>query len=63
MIALARSLRIESVAEGAETLEQQLYLRNHGCDHAQGYLFSHPVEPEQVERLLRSPSLGFNVPR
>jgi EAL domain-containing protein (putative c-di-GMP-specific phosphodiesterase class I) len=61
MIAMARSLRLETVAEGVETLEQQTFLRNHGCDTAQGFLFSHPVEPDEIVRLLRTPSVGFNV--
>ncbi len=62
IIAMARSLKIETVAEGVETLEQQTFLRNRGCDLAQGYLFSHPTEPDEVERMLRTPSVGFNVP-
>jgi diguanylate cyclase (GGDEF)-like protein len=61
MIAMARSLRLKTVAEGVETLEQQTFLRNHGCDTAQGFLFSHPVEPDEIVRLLRTPSVGFNV--
>jgi diguanylate cyclase (GGDEF)-like protein len=61
MIALARSLHIDVVAEGVETLEQQTFLRNHGCDHAQGFLFSHPVEADEIARILQSSSVGFNV--
>jgi diguanylate cyclase (GGDEF)-like protein len=60
IIAMARSLRIETVAEGVETPEQQQFLRNRNCDLAQGFLFSHPTGPEEVERMLRSPS-GFDV--
>jgi diguanylate cyclase (GGDEF)-like protein len=61
MIAMARSLRLEVVAEGVETLEQQTFLRHHACDQAQGFLFSHPVEPSEIARLLRTPSVGFNL--
>jgi EAL domain-containing protein (putative c-di-GMP-specific phosphodiesterase class I) len=61
MIAMARSLRLEVVAEGVETLEQQTFLRHHGCDQAQGFLFSHPVEPAQIAHMLRTPSVGFNL--
>jgi EAL domain-containing protein (putative c-di-GMP-specific phosphodiesterase class I) len=61
IVAMARSLRIETVAEGVETLEQQTFLRNRGCDLAQGFLFSHPAEAAEVERLLRTPSVGFSV--
>jgi diguanylate cyclase (GGDEF)-like protein len=60
IIAMARSLRIETVAEGVETVEQQQFLRNRGCDIAQGFLFSHPAGPEEVEQMLRAPS-GFDV--
>jgi diguanylate cyclase (GGDEF)-like protein len=61
MIAMARSLKIECVAEGVETIEQQIFLRNHGCDQAQGFLYSHPVEADEIERMLRSSSIGLNL--
>ena len=61
MIAMARSLHIECVAEGVETLEQQMFLRNHMCDQAQGFLYSHPVEADDIVRLLKSPSVGYNL--
>ena len=61
MIALARSFHLEVVAEGVETLEQQIFLRNHGCDLAQGFLFSQAVESSEVMRMLRAPSLGYNI--
>jgi diguanylate cyclase (GGDEF)-like protein len=61
MIAMARSLHIECVAEGVETLEQQIFLRNRMCDQAQGFLYSHPVEPDEIVRLLQRPSVGYNL--
>jgi diguanylate cyclase (GGDEF)-like protein len=61
MIAMARSLHIECVAEGVETLEQQIFLRNRLCDQAQGFLYSHPVEPDDIVRLLCTPSVGYNL--
>jgi diguanylate cyclase (GGDEF)-like protein len=61
IIAMARSLGIETVAEGVETLEQQTYLRNRSCDLAQGFLFSPPAEADEIARLLRTPSVGFNL--
>jgi len=61
IIAMARSLGIETVAEGVETLEQQTYLRNRSCDLAQGFLFSYPSDAVEIERLLRTPSVGFNL--
>ena len=61
MIAMARSLHIECVAEGVETLEQQIFLRNRMCDQAQGFLYSHPVEADDIVRLLKTPSVGYNL--
>jgi diguanylate cyclase (GGDEF)-like protein len=60
IIAMAHSLTIETVAEGVETIEQQLYLKGRGCDVAQGFLFSHPAEAEEVARMLQRPSVGFS---
>lgn len=61
MIAMARSLHIECVAEGVETLDQQIFLRNHLCDQAQGFLYCHPVEPAEIVRLLETPSVGYSL--
>jgi EAL domain-containing protein (putative c-di-GMP-specific phosphodiesterase class I) len=43
-IALAHALGLSSIAEGVETPEQLALLREMGCDFAQGYLLSRPVE-------------------
>ena len=60
-IGIARALRLEVVAEGVETLEQQTFLRTHGCKEAQGFLYSRPVPPDEVAVLVRKPSLGLHV--
>ena len=52
IIAMARSLRLEVVAEGVETPEQAAFLREHGCGELQGYLFSRPVPAADFERFL-----------
>jgi EAL domain-containing protein (putative c-di-GMP-specific phosphodiesterase class I) len=53
IIGLAHGLRMEVTAEGVETDEQLQYLKEHGCDQMQGYLFSPPVPADEFERLIR----------
>lgn len=52
IINMAHNLGMEVVAEGVETYEQLDFLRQHACDHIQGYYFSKPLPPEQFEALL-----------
>jgi diguanylate cyclase (GGDEF)-like protein len=49
---MARVLGLKVVAEGVETSSQADYLRRRGCDFAQGYLFSRPIEARAFEALL-----------
>jgi EAL domain-containing protein (putative c-di-GMP-specific phosphodiesterase class I) len=55
IIRMGRSLRLELVAEGIETLEQAEALRLLGCETGQGYLFARPLSTAAMEDLLRSP--------
>jgi EAL domain-containing protein (putative c-di-GMP-specific phosphodiesterase class I) len=50
ILALAKSLDLEVVAEGVETAGQLGFLRLHGCEGFQGYLFGKPVPVEMFER-------------
>ena len=52
VINLAKWLGLFVVAEGVETQEQAIFLRNMGCDYAQGYYYSKPVEDSDFEKLL-----------
>jgi diguanylate cyclase (GGDEF)-like protein/PAS domain S-box-containing protein len=62
IIAMARELKLTTVAEGVEVVEQLEFLRRQGCDQIQGFLFSKPLAPAQLEDLLRkSPNLAFKV--
>jgi diguanylate cyclase (GGDEF)-like protein/PAS domain S-box-containing protein len=53
IVALARSLNMGVVAEGIETRGQLELLKELGCRHGQGYLFSRPVDFERLRELLR----------
>lgn len=46
---LAHSLNIKVVAEGVETIEQLLFLKDAGCNYAQGYFISRPLPVEEFE--------------
>ena len=52
IVRLAHSLHLEVVAEGVETREQLAFLRDRGCDEAQGYYFCKPVSSEAFAQLL-----------
>jgi len=54
IIAMARSLDLDVIAEGVETEEQQQLLLKNGCARFQGYFFGRPVPMEQLEILLRN---------
>jgi diguanylate cyclase (GGDEF)-like protein len=57
IIALARDLNIKVIAEGVETAEQMEFLREMGCQSAQGFFISRPLTPEAAQALLlRSPA-------
>ena len=54
---IAKFLQVPVIAEGVETEEQLLLLKERGCDIIQGYYFSKPVPPEEfttfIERELQ----------
>jgi len=52
IIALARSMDLEVIAEGIETLEQQQFLLRENCLEGQGYLYSRPITAEEFTTLL-----------
>ena len=52
IIAMAHHLGIRVVGEGVENEQQCEFLRRHMCDEIQGYFYSPPVAPKEIEALL-----------
>ena len=52
IISMAQPLGLDVVAEGVENPQQMEYLRERGCDIAQGYFFTQPLTAEQYETWL-----------
>jgi EAL domain-containing protein (putative c-di-GMP-specific phosphodiesterase class I) len=53
-IELGHNLRLKVVAEGVELTEQLEFLYRHRCDEGQGFLFSKPLQPDEVARWLET---------
>ncbi|MGA9335811.1 MAG: EAL domain-containing protein, partial [Rudaea sp.] len=54
VIEMAKSLGLQTVAEGVETIEQTRWLVNHGVEYAQGYLFSKPLALDEFLHFFRN---------
>ena len=50
IIAMAKSLGMNVVAEGVETAEQYRFLQDHNCNLVQGYYFCKPVPQDKFEK-------------
>jgi len=55
IISMAKSLRLEVIAEGVETEQQLEFLRTNFCDDIQGYHFSKPLNEEDFKRFISQP--------
>jgi diguanylate cyclase (GGDEF)-like protein len=54
MIAMARSMNMETVVEGVETEEQLNILQDQNCDSVQGFFFSQPLETKAFVNFVRT---------
>ena len=62
IIALARSLGLRVIAEGVENLRQMEVLHRLGCTVMQGFLFSRPIPPDDLEVWLQQTVLPQKAP-
>ena len=60
IIALAHSLRLDVVAEGVDAEDQVDQLKSFGCDYAQGYLYSRPLEATAAEAVILAQGVALH---
>lgn len=58
VIALAQSLKIGTISEGVETIEQKEFLLHNGCNNVQGYYYAYPMSGEETHKFLLENSLS-----
>lgn len=61
MLAMAGSLGLTTIAEGIENEAQHEFLLRAGCTEGQGFLYSYPLPPSALERMLRPRQLPSGV--
>lgn len=60
IIGLAHNMQMRVVAEGVETERQAEWLRDMGCDQAQGFLYAKPMTAKQLENHFRNGRFCFD---
>ena len=56
ILALGKALKLSVLAEGVETQEQLLFIKDAGCSEYQGYLYSRPLPEEALTRFIEPAS-------
>ena len=59
IIKLAQNLKMKVIAEGIETAEQFVHLKNLDCEYAQGYFFSKPLAAAAAEKFIEQNAENF----
>ena len=54
VIRMGKGLGLTLIAEGVEVIEQEAFLKKMKCDEVQGYLYSRPLEADEIEKYLIS---------
>jgi EAL domain-containing protein (putative c-di-GMP-specific phosphodiesterase class I) len=58
IVQLGHTLRLQTVAEGIEQVQQWDALREIGCDFGQGFLFAHPLTASEIGSMQAGRSFG-----
>ncbi|HAQ42235.1 MAG TPA: hypothetical protein DCM73_16350 [Clostridiales bacterium] len=59
IVNMAKNLNLNVVSEGVETYTQVDFLRDIGCDMAQGYVFAKPKPVDEYEKLINSGKMNY----
>ena len=63
IIQLAKNLKMQVIAEGVETREQEAYIVSEGCDEGQGYYYSKPLPPRELALFIKKARRLAGPPR
>ena len=60
IVQLGQTMGLATVAEGVETADQAVVLRELGCGHGQGYWFAKPMTSQSLERYIDQPQPAWH---
>ena len=62
IVAMAKTLGVHTLAEGAETEEQVDFLRTMGCEKIQGYFYNRPLPWQDIEQWMKEKKIEMESP-